>query len=167
MKRVLLTGMSGTGKSTVIGELRARGYSAVDMDEPGWSEYAPGGDWIWREDRIQERLSLEDSNVLFVSGCAENQVKFYPQFDDIILLSAPAAVLIERLTTRTNNPYGKHPDELAATLQYLETVEPRLRRGAGYEIDTSAPLDQVVVAVLRILDVAKSADRPSTRHNRS
>ena len=157
MKRVLLTGMSGTGKSTVIGELRARGYSAVDMDEPGWSEYAPDGDWVWREDRIQERLLLEDSDVLFVSGCAENQVKFYPQFDDIILLSAPAAVLIQRLTTRTNNPYGKHPDELAETLQYLETVEPRLRRGAGYEIDTSAPLDQVVAAVLRIADRSDSA----------
>jgi shikimate kinase len=152
VKRILLTGMSGTGKSTVIGELAARGYKTVDMDESGWSEYAPDGDWVWRESRLQERLSLEDGDVLFVSGCATNQVKFYPQFDEIILLSAPAAVLVERLTTRTNNPYGKHPDELTATLHYLETVEPRLRRGASHEIDTSAPLDQVVAAVLRILD---------------
>jgi dephospho-CoA kinase len=159
--------MSGTGKSTVIGELTARGYSTVDMDEPGWSEYAPDGDWVWREDRIQDRLSLEDSDVLFVSGCAENQVKFYPQFDEIILLSAPAAVLVERLTTRTNNPYGKHPDELAATLQYLETVEPRLRRRAGHEIDTSAPLDQVVAAVLRIVDAAQSADPAGADHARA
>jgi len=152
LKRILLTGMSGTGKSTVIGALAARGYRAVDMDEPGYSEYGPDGDWVWREDRMQELLlSLEAGDVLFVSGCAENQVKFYPQFDEIILLSAPAAVLVERLTTRTNNPYGKHPDELAATLHYLETVEPRLRRGAGHEIDTTAPLDQVVATVLRIL----------------
>ena len=152
LKRILLTGMSGTGKSTVIGELAARGYRAVDMDAPGYSEYGPDGDWVWREDRMQELLlSLEAGDVLFVSGCAENQVKFYPQFDEIILLSAPAAVLVERLTTRTNNPYGKHPDELAATLHYLETVEPRLRRGAGHEIDTTAPLDQVVATVLRIL----------------
>ena len=33
MKRVLLTGMSGTGKSTVINELAARGYKAVDIDD--------------------------------------------------------------------------------------------------------------------------------------
>jgi hypothetical protein len=33
MKRVLLTGMSGTGKSTVINELTARGYKAVDTDD--------------------------------------------------------------------------------------------------------------------------------------
>ncbi len=37
MKCVLLTGMSGTGKSTVIEELAARGYKAVDADADGWS----------------------------------------------------------------------------------------------------------------------------------
>ncbi|GAB4208545.1 MAG: hypothetical protein OHK0022_38250 [Roseiflexaceae bacterium] len=64
MKRVLLTGMSGTGKSSVIGQLRARGYRAVDLDEPGWSEPAPDGDWIWREDRLRGFLALEDSPVV-------------------------------------------------------------------------------------------------------
>lgn len=153
MKRVLLTGMSGTGKSTVIEELRRRGYNAVDMDEPGWSEYAPDGDWIWCEERLHERLAMEDGTILFVSGCAQNQVKFHPQFDSIILFSAPAAVLIERLTTRTNNPYGKHPDELAATLSYLETVEPLLRRVASHEIDTSLPLEHVLAELLHIANI--------------
>ena len=36
---------------------------------------------------------------------------------------------------------------------YLETVEPRLRRSAGHEIDASAPLDQVVATVLRLVEV--------------
>ena len=150
MKRILLTGMSGTGKSTVISELAARGYKAVDLDQPAWSEYGPDGDWRWREDRVQDLLSLEDGELLFVSGCAENQGKFYPLLDEVILLSAPADVLIERLTTRTTNQYGKHPDELAETLGYLETVEPLLRRSAGHEIDTRAPLDEVVATVLWI-----------------
>lgn len=34
MKRVLLTGMSGTGKSTVIDKLAEGGYRAVDTDYP-------------------------------------------------------------------------------------------------------------------------------------
>jgi shikimate kinase len=152
VKRVLLTGMSGTGKSTVIAALAARGFTAVDLDAPGWSEYGPDGDWIWCEGRVQDLLSAEDDDILFVSGCAENQVRFHPQFDQIILLSAPAEVLIERLRTRTNNAYGKHPDELAAVLRYLETVEPRLRRVAGHEVDATAPLDEVVATVLRLAE---------------
>lgn len=150
MKRVLLTGMSGTGKSTVIRELIARGYRAIDADD-GWSEYGTEGDWVWREARIQRLLSIDLGDVLFLSGCATNQGKFYPQFDHVILLSAPAAVIVERLATRTTNSYGKQPDELAQVLGYLQTVEPQLRKTAGHEVDASAPLEQVVESILRIV----------------
>lgn len=145
--RILLTGMSGTGKSTLIQALQARGYRAVDMDEPGWSEYSATGDWVWREDRVAALLAESEKEVLFMSGCAENQVKFYPQLDHIILLSAPATVLVERIMTRTNNPYGKRPEELAAVLHNLETIEPLLRRGATHEIDTTVSLEKVLTAV--------------------
>jgi dephospho-CoA kinase len=152
--------MSGTGKSTLIIELAARGYKAIDADEPGWSELvnvpghpglsasAPGLDWVWREDRIQRLLSTEDADVLFVSGCATNQVKFYAQFDHIVLLSAPVPLMVERLATRTTNLYGKHPEELAMVLHYTRTVEPLLRRVASLEVDTSAPVEQVVETIV-------------------
>ena len=151
MKRVLLTGMSGTGKSTVLAALAARGYKAVDTDYGDWHEWAEVDgerDWVWREDRIRELLATEDADVLFISGTTANQGTFYPQFDQIILLSAPASVIAARLAARTNNPSGKHPNELAQVLGYLETVEPLLRRGASLEIDTRAPVDQVVAAIL-------------------
>jgi dephospho-CoA kinase len=170
MKRVLLTGMSGTGKSTVINELATRGYKAVDTGDHRLSEWVavpldeptglgPGQDWVWREDRIQDLLSAEDVEVLFLSGCSPNQGKFYPQFDHIVLLTAPAAVLVERMANRTTNPYGKHPDEVARVLALQQTVEPLLRAGAGVEVDTSAPLDQVVASVLRLVQ-SPSATEP-------
>jgi shikimate kinase len=164
VKRVLLTGMSGTGKSTLIAELSARGYKAVDTDDHGLSELVsvpddeptgldPGQDWVWREDRIQDLLSTDDVDVLFLGGCAPNQGKFYPQFDHVVLLTAPAHVIIERLATRTTNPYGKRPEEVARVLTLLQTIEPVLRRGAGSVVDTSAPLDRVVATVLRLVGV--------------
>jgi len=143
--------MSGTGKSTLIQELAARGYKSVDLDEAGWSEYTPAGDWTWQEDRVDQLLSVEDGEILFVSGCAECQVKFYPQFDHVILLSAPAEVLVERLRTRTTNQYGKRPEELAEVLRYLDTVEPLLRRTASHEVDASAPLGEVLARVLSVV----------------
>lgn len=151
MKRVLLTGMSGTGKSTVINRLGELGYKAYDTDYGGYTvhlDVGEGPEWLWREDRIQELLSAEDAEALFISGTSRNQVKFYPQFDHIVLLSVPVPVLIERLTTRTTNPYGKHPDELAQTLEFVQTVEPSLRRSATLEIDTRAPLEEVITAIL-------------------
>jgi adenylate kinase family enzyme len=152
MKRVLLTGMSGTGKSTLIHALAARGYQAIDTDSDEWSEWVTSAgdepDWVWRADRIQRLLATADADVLFVSGCKSNQGKFYAQFDHIILLSAPTPVLVARLATRTTNPYGKQPDERARVLWHLHTVEPLLRRGASLEVDTSAPVEQVIAAIL-------------------
>lgn len=170
MKRILLTGISGVGKSTVTNELARRGYKAVDADGDEFSEWvevsdelkeAAGSpveanrDWVWRENRITELLSMENNKLLFVSGCAANMGRFVGQFDHVILLTAPADVLVERLQTRTNNAYGKHPDEVAHVLGLKERVEPLLRSVAEHEIDTSAPLDDVVITVLRLVQVQR------------
>jgi dephospho-CoA kinase len=151
VKRVLVTGMSGTGKSSVVRALAARGYKAVDTDD-GWSEPLPDGRQQWREDAIDRLLDTEDADVLFVAGCEENQAQFHPRFDHIVLLSAPVETLLERVATRTGNPYGKSPDDLSRILDDLENVEPLLRRAADHEIRTTAPLDEVVEDVLRLVD---------------
>ena len=150
MKRVLLTGMSGTGKSSVVGELVARGYKAVDTDD-GWCEPLPDGRQQWREDAIEELLATEDADVLFLAGCEENQVRFHPRFDHIVLLSAPLDTLLHRLERRTNNPYGKDAQERRRFLDDVDAVEPLLRRIATHEVRTTVPLEQVVTTVLRLV----------------
>ena len=149
MKRVLLTGMSGTGKSSVIRALAARGHKAIDTDD-GWCEPLSNGRQQWREDAIGQLLDTEDAGVLFVAGCEENQVRFHPRFDLIILLSAPAEVLVERLASRTTNLFGKSPGELDRVLDDLRAVEPLLRKVADHEIRTTKPLSDVVTEVLRL-----------------
>jgi dephospho-CoA kinase len=143
--------MSGTGKSSVVLALAARGYKAVDTDD-GWSEPLPDGRQQWREDAIDRLLDAEDADVLFVAGCEENQAQFHPRFDHIVLLSAPVETLLERVATRTGNLYGKSPDDRSRILDDLENVEPLLRRAADHEIRTTAPLDEVVEDVLRLVD---------------
>jgi shikimate kinase len=137
-----------------------RGYPAVDADEEGWSELVAvsadeltglgsGLDWVWREDRIQRLLSSSQSNVLFLGGCSPNQGRFYPRFAHIVLLTAPASFIAQRLATRTTNSYGKDAEEVARTLALQQSIEPLLRRAADLEVETSAPLDQVVATILR------------------
>jgi dephospho-CoA kinase len=149
VKRVLLTGMSGTGKSSVIRELAALGYKAIDTDD-GWCEQLPDGRQQWREQAITGLLDTEDTDVLFIAGCEENQVRFHSRFDLIILLSAPARTMIERLRARTGNPYGTAPGDLDRILADLDTVEPLLRGTADHEIRTTIALTDVVAEVVRL-----------------
>jgi dephospho-CoA kinase len=148
MPKTLVTGMSGTGKSAVLQVLGGRGHRVVDTDTDEWSHWVslPDGspDWVWREEAIHSLLADQGGGSLFVAGCKTNQGKFYPQFDHVVLLSAPADVLLARIAARTSNPYGKRPGERALILRDLAEVEPRLRASATVEIDASAPLSQVV-----------------------
>jgi broad-specificity NMP kinase len=150
VKRILITGMSGAGKSSLLSELEARGHLTVDTDYGGYHETVDG-ERLWREDRIDALLSGEagaPESMLFVQGTTRNQALFYPRFDHIVLLSAPPHVLAERLSTRTTNPYGKDPAELAETLEYVETVEPLLRAAATLEVVTTVPVARVADLVL-------------------
>jgi broad-specificity NMP kinase len=104
--------MSGTGKSTALAELRKRGFEVVDTDERGWTEWSDeDGGYVWREERIADLLSGDREAPLYVSGTVSNQGRFYPEFDAVVLLSAPADVLLGRLEGRTTNPYGKSEEE--------------------------------------------------------
>ena len=79
-----------------------------------------------------------------------NQGKFYDRFDAIVLLSAPANVILERIGKRTTNDYGKTPEERDLILADLASVEPRLRATATHEIDASRPLEEVADALAAI-----------------
>ena len=56
MKRVLITGMSGAGKSSLLHELAARGYRTVDTDYGDYFQIIDG-ERLWREDRISALLA--------------------------------------------------------------------------------------------------------------
>jgi broad-specificity NMP kinase len=147
MTIVLITGMSGTGKSTVLEELARRGHAAVDTDEGGWIVDVPQADGstepLWDEPRISRLLDEHAGDTLFLAGCVANQGSFYDRFHAVALLSAPEDVMLERLATRTTNVFGKGEAERRAVLRDLRAVEPLLRAGAGVEIDTRAPVAEV------------------------
>jgi len=151
MRRVLVTGMSGTGKSTALAELRVRGFVVVDTDEDGWSAWSDEEDgYVWREDRMSELLDRDGVATLFVSGTVSNQGRFYPRFDAVVLLSAPVDVLLERIGARTANDYGKSPEERALILEHVAEVEPLLRATCSHEIDATQPLEAVVDELVAI-----------------
>ena len=141
MPRVLVTGMSGAGKSTLLTELARRGRHTLDTDYGGWVR----SDGTWDELRMEELLATRRDVV--VSGTVENQGRFYDRFDHVVLLSAPVEVLIERVARRSNNPYGRTPEQQAEIRRYVAEVEPLLRAGATLELDGRRPVGEVADAV--------------------
>src|SRR5579872_6749174 len=103
--RYLITGVAGTGKSTVAKELRHRGFVAFDTEE-GFSYYVekatgekcshparPSQKWYDEHERVFDESVLNElfdkhaGEELFIATIAANQKKFYPQFDKIFLLT--------------------------------------------------------------------------------
>lgn len=150
-RAVLVTGMSGVGKSTVLTELARLGYLTVDTDDAGWIEVVEC-EPLWRETLIQELLDQPREAPLIVQGTVANQGRFYERFDAIILLSAPTDVVLRRIEGRTNNPFGKSVQERARILADIAHVGPLLRQAATHEVRTDHPLSEVVDEVRRIAD---------------
>jgi adenylate kinase family enzyme len=151
VRRILLTGLSGTGKSTALVELEKRGFEVVDTDDGGWSEWSVSEDgYVWDEQRMRDLLGREQGSTLYLSGTVSNQGRFYPRFDAIVLLSAPADVLLRRIATRTTNDYGKSREDRDLILRHLAEVEPLLRATCTHEVDATQPIDAVVDELIAI-----------------
>ena len=145
MARVLVTGMSGAGKSTVLAAVARRGYPTVDTDYDGWE--LPGA--LWDEPRMSALLSENDT--IAVSGTAQNQGRFYNRFEHVIYLRVPLEVLLDRVRTRASNPYGKTADQQADITRYVAEVEPLIRRTATLELDGLLPVPDLTDRVEQCL----------------
>lgn len=148
--RVLVTGMSGTGKSTVAAELRRRGRAAFDADADGFTAPAAGGSWAWRVDEIARLLADAGDSLVFFAGCSDEQARLH--WDLQVVLTVPEAVLVERLATRSSNGYGKGAGELDRVLADQREIEPLLLASADLVIDTRQPLSTVVAAILDLVE---------------
>lgn len=164
MPAYLITGESGTGKSSVADELARRGHAAYNTDDmPGLTHfvYEDGTlvdlskghiedkselEWVWDAPKLTELLHSAD--VVFICAVTSRQHEFYDQFDKIILLTIDEPTLKRRLHTRTTNDYGKHPNEMALILAGREGFEQQMLEVGAIPVDATQPLDAVVNEIL-------------------
>lgn len=103
---------------------------------------------MWDETSVRRLLDDAVADVLYFAGCEENMVDFLSDFDSIVLLTAPAEVLIERVKTRANNPFGQKSEDLERITFDIQHIEPRLKSIADVEIRTDEDLELVVTQLL-------------------
>lgn len=153
---MLVTGMSGSGKSTALAGLSRRGHRVVDTDEPGWiveAHTAGGPEPVWDLEQIKTLIDGHQTGCLFIAGCVANQGLVYDRFDAVVLLSAPADVILDRVADRAN-PFGSTAEDRTKIANDLAAFEPLLRAGCDREIVTTAPVDEVVATLEQIASAA-------------
>lgn len=146
-RNYLVEGLSGTGKSSVYEELIRRGYTAVSTDR-AWKYYADP-DTMWDEQRAVGELESPEPEVLFVCGSSRNLDRFLPYFTKIFNLRIDDDTMRRRLEERTNNDFGKEPEEVELMLELNRSDE---KPAGAIDVDATRPLDHVVDEVLRLAD---------------
>jgi broad-specificity NMP kinase len=170
--KVLITGIAGTGKSTIAKELTKRGVTAIDLhDVPGlffWQhkktketvEYAPvhSKEWFDTVDRLcdinkmNELLARQSDIVMAGSTSGSNQKEFFSLFDKIILLQGDPETLVHRMQTRTNKSgYGKTEAEQEDNIEWQKEYDPLLISLGAIPVSTAGELDDVVDKIIEII----------------
>ena len=121
-----------------------KSFRATARDE-GWAHRL---DWVWKEEAMVDLLEQQRDHDLFICGMAHNQAAFYRWFDRIFLLSIDQATIRHRLTTRTNNPFGKRPGEMELTLGRFAEFEALVTDAGGIVIDAARAPDEVMQEIL-------------------
>jgi dephospho-CoA kinase len=167
----LITGVAGSGKTTLTSELKNRGVPIIEIDADtgiahsrnmttGEYEKVPSPRpegwrlnhrWFWDDAKLRKFLNEQSSKDIILSGFADNQEEFYDLFDKIIILTLDIPTLEHRLMNRTNNEFGKQEIELTETIErYAQTVHTILSIG-GIAVDNSGSVKDAADQIINIL----------------
>jgi gluconate kinase len=158
-RNYLVEGLSGAGKSSVYQELIRRGYAAISTDR-AWAYHAdpdtglPGGpvhhdNWMWDQQKALSELESPEPEVLFVCGSSRNRDRFLPYFTKVFNLRIDEETMRRRLQQRTDNDFGKQPEEVEIMLKLNRRDE---KPAGAIDVDAIQPLNQVVDELLRLAD---------------
>ncbi|HEX6258635.1 MAG TPA: AAA family ATPase [Candidatus Saccharimonadales bacterium] len=144
----LISGLPGTGKTSVCAELQARGYKAIDADRA--FGYQDNNDWLWKEEKIEKALNT--SETIFICGSASNRDAYIPRFKKVFILHVDDQTLKHRLLNRTSNNFGKDPDILAKQVARNQGVKEYSIKRGRVVIDATQPIEKVVDDILSQLN---------------
>ncbi len=164
--RYLITGVAGSGKSTLEKLFKKRGYVTVDIDngfaqwlhaetdevlaytpdEKGWHEVA---EWVVDTDRLQRFFGAHPEDDVLVFGSFARMKTVVGMFDKVFLLEYPNERAVHRRIASRDGGYGKHPGELARILSYIQPYQDKMKAAGAQAIDCTLPLEEVADSIER------------------
>lgn len=165
MSLIYVTGIAGSGKSTVCTELKKRGYETQEGDD-GLSDFYDNGTgevarrpvdvaertiewrskhtWKMSRDKLLHLKANSNGKTAFVCGVASNEDEYLDVFDKIFALTVDIDTLKQRINDRDDHSFGKLPNEMDIILEWQQGVRDHYHKVGAQVIDATKPLNVVV-----------------------
>jgi len=151
---ILITAVSGSGKSTVCRALKSLGYTAYDIETVDglfqWRDdktgqpvlkyhddikLAKGASWICDKKSLKELIDNEPSDLSFYCGAGSNINEIWDLFDQVVVLQVSDKTTVKRLSGRGPDEFGHNPEVRKYVLSWKDEVEKKWLQKGGIAIE--------------------------------
>lgn len=171
---IYITGIGGTGKSSLQKRLIERGYESIDLDHgycafintrtaeevvgptrevrsPEWLETH---EWRFIPGKLDELQTQVRDKLLFLCGTATDEAEYRHYFTKVFALTADDETITRRLRERSgDHSYGKSDHELRLTLAENAMAVDRYTKLGAVIIDAKQSPDDIINAILRAVEI--------------
>lgn len=174
MNNILITGVSGTGKSTVCKQLISQGYVAHDIEniKGMFNMYHKGtkkifksydnlkpeniknADWLCNSSKLKELVTSQKSNIAFYCGIASNMEDILSFFDKIIVLQPDSDNLNKRLKNREGtSDIGNNQEGRDVVLGWKDWWEGEMHKKGAIFVNANKTPKEIAKKILNVLKI--------------
>jgi broad-specificity NMP kinase len=160
--KIYITGIAGTGKTTLAHELGKKGIKTISIDEVPdlcyWinkdngkkveyeavlnKDFIDSHVWICDTEKLKD-LTKGDEKI-YVFGISENQGVYLNLFDKVILLQCKPETFIKRIRERKDNDFGKDKGAQDYLLDTYKWFENDMMQKGAIPLNVDRPLSEVI-----------------------
>lgn len=162
--RFLITGVAGSGKSTLEKLFKEKGYVTIDIDD-GYAMWRHAGtdevlaytpddeswhdvaEWVVDVTKIKRFFDEHVEEDVLVFGSFARMKEVVGLFDKIFLLEYHDVDIVRDRIANREDGYGKNPHELKRILSYVKPYQGKMRAYGAHPIDCTLPGDRIVETI--------------------